>query len=768
MTDLNLPRENTWKELPSPSPVNWRSVGLGIIGTPNLFGLPSYKDFALNNTYLVGNNMPIGVILLLFLFAICVNGPLNLLRPQWAFSAAELAVAMSMTLASCALPSSGLMRYFVPSLLMPFFHAQGNVDYANLLKDLHLKKWLFPRFTRGTEFVDWESDPLVQGYVSRWLGPGPASYLSWIVPPLAMGYPVILGCSAVAGIVAALRRAREALREVIKWTLLALVAYAAVICTLGLLRGRWMGAWVRPGLTWGIFLLALYGAMICMVSLVRRQWVENERLAFPLAQIYLTLLEQPQKGKYFAPILRTTAFWLPFTAVFLVHIWNGMASYWPRDIPIIPLTFDLTGVFKEHPWSYTDPDNFQKATLYFTVVGVTYFLPNSVSFSLWFFFIANQFWRMGQGSLTGDQTNPGRSEDHFGGCIAFALSVLWVGRHHWKLVISQALRGVRSGEPRGRYLPFPLAVWGFVGCAGVMVVWMWLAGSSIFGAVSTIGVLFLAFFVITRIIAETGLVHGQLAMPVQKPVDLLVDASVWFPSLHAPVSTDSYFLSSMINGVHYDYREVFSVYASHNLRVADQAVFGGRSSREDEKRDRRVGRKLIACIMLAMAIGYWVSLFSHLHTFYTNSTTHDQTHASPIDGWGVDDSHWLVLQPTVDYTRATGQRQYNPWMHLSVGFSAVSLMAIMRWRYAWWPLHPIGYLMIDTFPGNKLWASIFLGWLAKSLIVRFGGARAYTRAKTFFLGMIVGEAIAAGAWLVASVILNLMHVEYRVVHIMPI
>jgi hypothetical protein len=761
VTDLDIPRQPV-------CPVNWRSVGLGIVGTLIICGLTSYNDFALNNTYLVGNNMPIGVILLLFLFAICVNGPLNLWKPRWAFSAAELTVALSMTLASCALPSSGLMRYFIPSLVMPFFHAQGNVDYAAILKGLHLKKWLFPQFSRGTEFVDWESDPLVQGYVSRWLGAGPGSYLAWITPPLTIGWGAILGSGVLAGLVATLGRAQEAVRNILKWLAFALVAYAAVICTLGFMRGQWMGAWVRPGLSWGIFLFALYGAMACMVSLVRRQWVENERLAFPLAQIYLTLLEQPAPGQYFAPILRRSAFWIPFAAVFLVHIWNGLGSYFPRDIPKIPLTFDLTNVFKEHPWNYTDADSFQKATIYFTAVGVTYFLPNSVSFSLWFFFIANQFWRMGQGALTGDQNNPGRSEDYFGGCVAFTLSVLWVGRHHWKLVISQALRGHRAGEPRGRYLPFPLAVWGFAGCATVMVVWMWLAGSSIFGAVSTLAVLFLAFFVITRIIAETGLVHGQLSMPVQKPVDLLVDASVWFPSLRAPVSTDSYFLSSMINGVHYDYREVFPVYASHDLRVADQTIFGGQPSREDEQRDRKLGRKLMGCIMLALVIGYWVSFFSHLHTFYMNSTTHDQTHASPIDDWGVHDSQWLILQPTVDYTRATGQRQYNPWMHLTVGFSAVSFMAIMRWRYAWWPLHPIGYLMIDTFPGNKLWASIFLGWLAKSLIVRFGGARAYTRAKTFFLGMIVGEAIAAGVWLVASVALDLMHFDYRVVRIMPI
>ena len=75
--------------------------------------------------------------------------------------------------------------------------------------------------------------------------------------------------------------------------------------------------------------------------------------------------------------------------------------------------------------------------------------------------------------------------------------------------------------------------------------------------------------------------------------------------------------------------------------------------------------------------------------------------------------------------------------------------------------------MVMTYGAKHLWFSIMLGWIAKTLIVRFGGATLYTSAKPFFLGLIVGESGAAGAWLVIGIILNALGIPYRPVNIMP-
>src|SRR5688572_2775222 len=98
-------------DAPQRLPVNLRSVILGIIGVVFICALTPYNDYALNNTFLIGNFLPIGLLMFFVLFVAVVNAPLWKWAPRHAFGAGELAVALGMVLVSCALPSSGLMRY---------------------------------------------------------------------------------------------------------------------------------------------------------------------------------------------------------------------------------------------------------------------------------------------------------------------------------------------------------------------------------------------------------------------------------------------------------------------------------------------------------------------------------------------------------------------------------------------------------------------------------------------------------------------------------
>src|SRR5688572_11145463 len=89
------------------SSITWRSVLAGLVGVIGICALTPYNDYALNNAAMVGNNLPIGAMLFMFILAVGVNGPLSVLAPRWALSTGELVVAFSMTLVACALPSAG-------------------------------------------------------------------------------------------------------------------------------------------------------------------------------------------------------------------------------------------------------------------------------------------------------------------------------------------------------------------------------------------------------------------------------------------------------------------------------------------------------------------------------------------------------------------------------------------------------------------------------------------------------------------------------------
>jgi hypothetical protein len=519
---------------------------------------------------------------------------------------------------------------------------------------------------------------------------------------------------------------------------------------------------MRPALTWGVFLAALFGALLCLVAIVRRQWFENERLPFPLATIYLSLVDEPQPGRYFSRTLATRSFWIAITLIFFIHLWNGAAQYLPQHFPRIPVWYDLSNVLTEPPWAYAD-FKLKNAAVFFTVVGVTYFLPGAIAFSLWAFFLLEQARHMVLGTLSGDPTVYGWQDEHFGGILAFAAVVLWIGRRHWRLVVAQALRGARPGEPRGRYAPYPLALWGLLCCCIVMAGWLVAAGSTVTGACVMVAMLLLLFIIITRIIAETGLVLGQLQVGLYRPWQLLAIYG-WTDAV--PLKT--FYLTALVNGQFYDFREVLSVYASHGLKVADQTMLPATSDDDDSAADRRRGRRLIALMALALLVGYAVSFTSTLWTEYRYAATRDVSARAPINDWGTDISpKRQILDPTQQYGAGDYHVGYSPAGHVAFGFAFTTLLGFLRLRYAWWPLHPVGYLMVGTYPEQHLWLSIFLGWAAKAVIVRLGGSRLYTHAKPFFLGLIVGESMAAGFWLVMGIVLGSMNLPYRPINIMP-
>ena len=65
-------------------------------------------------------------------------------------------------------------------------------------------------------------------------------------------------------------------------------------------------------------------------------------------------------------------------------------------------------------------------------------------------------------------------------------------------------------------------------------------------------------------------------------------------------------------------------------------------------------------------------------------------------------------------------------------------------------LIPLGFAIGPTQPMQDLWFSIFLGWIAKSVTLRYGGYKAYRAALPAFLGIILGQAVGCAGWLIVD------------------
>ena len=372
-----------------------RAIVFGLITGMLICACVPFNDWALANTPLVGNNLPLAVMIVMLLFAVCVNGPLNRRRSRLAWSGGEMSVAFTLMLVMCAVPSTGLMRYLQSNLAVPFALAVDGAAYRKVFDQLGVRSWIYPSFAGATP-KDWVGDPLATGFAQRWLDSSRSPY----------------------------------------------------------------GAWVRPFIAWGVFCGAGAWALLCMASIVLRQWRENEFLPFPLTNIQLALIDAPEPGRWFNRVLGRRSFWIAFAAVLTLHLWNGLHAYFPKQVVEISHGYDLTEVLKETPWSYTDT-GLRKATIYFSMIGIAYFLSSPVAVSLWFFVVWMQLWKMFLGSNNLDTALPGINDQRHGVGVAIFCALLWLGRKHWRRrLLCDALQPGFSMESDGpaQRGPRPLCV----------------------------------------------------------------------------------------------------------------------------------------------------------------------------------------------------------------------------------------------------------------------------------------------------------------------
>ncbi|MCJ7821487.1 MAG: hypothetical protein MUQ26_00135, partial [Armatimonadetes bacterium] len=79
-------------------------------------------------------------------------------------------------------------------------------------------------------------------------------------------------------------------------------------------------------------------------------------------------------------------------------------------------------------------------------------------------------------------------------------------------------------------------------------------------------------------------------------------------------------------------------------------------------------------------------------------------------------------------------------------------LSMLRLSFWWWPLHPIGYLAATCWGMHTAWVPFFIGWLCKVLVVRFGGLKLYRRTLPIAVGLIVGDMVSQGFWVIVSLL----------------
>ncbi len=484
--------------------------------------------------------------------------------------------------------------------------------------------------------------------------------------------------------------------------------------------------WAHVFVAWSFFFLPMFTAVILFCVLMRRQWVDKERLAFPLVIIPLRMMEDPDPGRRLNSLWRSKALWIGALIPVIIHLNNGMALFY-KSRPVVPLKYNLTNAFTQYPWNQLSYA-IQTGQIYFTFIGATYFVPLDISFSLWFFFLA---YNLGTIFFTNNTaiTNADELYQGMGMVWAYGIILLYVAREH----LWQVLKSV--GKPRSpdEFLSPGANVLGLLACILMAAGFLAYSYGNLFNPANlllgVLVVLIVLFYgmVATRLVIEGGLLLCQLPaglMPFQSLTMLFNNNPQALSLRQWMVSLFSSHLCVT------DYRETLMPFAADALRM-------GSAAPRNEKR-RYLLMLLIAMLACLVASGA-LNLALSYHFGHQNFD----------DGFGP---YWFP-QGAVElaqqfYHPSVPLSQGHAWGYLGVGAAAILLLFVARWIFPEFPLHPLGLLVLNSWGIGMIWYSVMISWALKWCIMRWGGSRGYARARPFFIGLIVGDAISAAFWIV--------------------
>ena len=162
---------------------------------------------------------------------------------------------------------------------------------------------------------------------------------------------------------------------------------------------------------------------------------------------------------------------------------------------------------------------------------------------------------------------------------------------------------------------------------------------------------------------------------------------------------------------------------------------------------RRLTRLLLVGFLIALGAGT-VYMLHGLYRVGFNATRAGSPYSFP--GWVFPASGETVFSLL---TTPSGPA----WDGLAwsgLGAATLVFIAWMRLRFLWWPFHPVGYILglsvlVDTGCGQS---HFFIAWLAKSLVLRYGGLRLYQQTLPIAIGLIMGDVLNRSLWNVISLV----------------
>lgn len=476
-------------------------------------------------------------------------------------------------------------------------------------------------------------------------------------------------------------------------------------------------AWLPSLMAWAPFLLALYMVMIAAMVILRQQWMQHERLQYPLMQPSLALIAQ-EKGRLLPPLFRHFSFWIGVSIPFTVGCFIALHDYDP-SVPDIPLDTALP---------FFPRTTYVLPSLSFATVGFTYFLSRDISLGIW---LINLIAKMQEGTLEylGVSSNehmewvtvPLLGHQSMGAMFVFVFWGLWIGRRHLRAVFRKAFRGDDQVDDSAEMMSYRTAVFTLLGGSGFMWWWLCQTGLAPWAAGLTLFVAFVIFIGLTRMVAEGG-----------------------FFITRAPMNPGNFMVSGFgvealggqgVTALGYTFvwageLRIFLMAACANaLKIAEEHI-GGR---------RRVLLWAILVAVLVSAIG---SIWIQVALGYSHGAVN-------LSGFFRGLVHYPFNFTSRNILNPAGPN-WTGWIWTAYGGGLMGLLMWLRQRYLGFPIHPMSLPISSMWMTDAIMLSVFLSWLIKGLILKYGGPGLYQKGKPFFVGLVIGQFVSMGFWVIVD------------------
>jgi len=494
--------------------------------------------------------------------------------------------------------------------------------------------------------------------------------------------------------------------------------------------------WARPLAYWMVLIGITYVVLMAFNVLIFRQWAYNEKIVYPLAQLPQLLVGSGKGDTAIIPdVFRSGLFWAGFAVSSGVLGWNLLCN--TEVLPgLKPL--DLTNSWRPYlqNTALAGLAGTARSSVFFTLIAMAFLIPKKVSFSLWF------FWVMGMVQLlimvwAGYGQNAGSFPAHWwytmnfltgeggGALIVFSSAVLWKCRKYLLCAFSaSSVADLERDERQELRISSFLFLSGSLGI--VLILWR-VMGSNLFCAVFAYAIMLLTTIGLVRAVAEGG----------------ILSCKAFFGTFHfirnvfgfdKPLTSTPFIapLMTYYSVLFLDIKTFIAPAMANSLKIRDDL----------RMRRGKFHIVIILCIVVAIA----ASIVASIMMSYASG-------ADSMNGWFYTGFPQHIFERIASMGRTPPTATASGRLWLAFGALLMAALLFFRRKCFWIP-HPIGLIMLINPIMRTFWFSIFLGWIAKALVTRYGNKQTYLKTRGMFVGMIVGELLVVTVAMVISLIMG--------------